>query len=188
MNSLFDLKDRKDDLTSANMGLADLFYDQMLPLRNVTDGPAANRFGNGVITFRFQLPAGQWWIPGKSYFKLKCSLTRADDTQLHEGDNVAPNMGLCSNLFQKMKFKMNDKDITEISEHCAEIDALKTRLSKPREWLKTIGTETNWWEHSFEKRRNAMIGAGYNLDDLFYVPAELGQFPNNTIDLLVAGT
>lgn len=177
IKSIFNLKDRKEDLSSANQGMADLYYDQVLPLRSVVDTSTVARFGNGIITFRFQPPVGYWWIPNKSYFKIVYELTDVNDEPLAGTDGVAPTMGMASNLFSKMKFKINDKDITEISEHVPEIDALKTRLTRSGHWMTTTGQALNFWDSRYEARLEETVKPGTAVDDRIMV--DLLQPPTN---------
>lgn len=156
MKSVFDLIERKEDLRSSNQGMTDLYYNQVLPLRNISDSRDVARFGNGIITFRFSPAPGKWWLPSKTYWKLRYKLTKGDSSVLTLDDNISPTMDLCSSLFSKQKFKINDKDISEISEHITEVNCIKHRLSKSGSWLRTTGNSLNFWETSFSKRQNAV--------------------------------
>ncbi len=151
--SIFDVPRKKSDLASANQGMSNLYYDEIASTKNVSDVGDTSNFSGGSATWRWFPPSGTWWIPSRSYFRIDCELTRADGTPLKCGDGIAPNMGLGSCLFSKMIYKINDKTISEISENVAQIDALKTRLSKTGQWMNTTGANSNFWQASNSARK-----------------------------------
>ncbi len=154
-SSIFNLPRKKEQLRSTNKGMSNLYYDEISSLRTVIDsGDARNVFGNGLITFRWQPSAGTWWIPNRSYFRIDCSLTKPDGVAPIEiVDNIAINMGAASCLFQKQMFKINDKTVSQISEHVAQVDALKTRLKRTGAWLDSTGSSLNFWDDRFDLRQ-----------------------------------
>lgn len=166
--SIFELARKKEDLISANQGMAHLYYDEIAPLRNIIDtGANTNRFGNSLISFKWHPPSGTWWIPSRSYFRIDCSLTRPDGTTpLRLDDRIALNMGAGSCLFSKMQYKINDKTISEISEHCAQVDAVKTRLRYSGQWMETTGNTLNSWSADIHKRMTTVTQNG-NLDSIY---------------------
>lgn len=163
--SIFDLPTRKEDLISANYGMSDLYYDEIASLENIVDEEKSNNFGSQNITYRWRPTS--WWIPSRSYFKMNIEISnQAGDTPLTLTDNIAPSMGLCSCLFSKQQYKINDKTISEISEHVAQVDAIKTRLRKSGEWMRTTGQNFNMWDSSFEVRQNVITSNGQLVDKL----------------------
>jgi len=126
------------------------------------------------MTFRWHPPSGSWWIPSRSYFKVQVSLTKPDGTTpLTLEDGIAPNMGLCGCLFSKLQYKINEKTVSEISEHVPQIDALKTRLRYPGNWLETTGDNLNLWNSNFNIRQNKMIVGGGVYDNIRYKYAQV---------------
>lgn len=154
MSSIFDLKTSVEELSSANQGTSRMDYDQHPPTRDVT----ANNFPNGAIHFRFQTSGQKWWIPSRSYLRLRCLLARQDGSQLMRDDNIAPNMGLCASLFQSAEFRINDKTVSRISDFMPQIDAIETRLSKSKSHLEGLGQATNLWDPDFAKRQSVVTG------------------------------
>ena len=130
MSSIFNLKTSVEELSSANHGMSRMEYEQHAPTRDIT----STNFPNGAIHYRFETSGQKWWIPSRSYFRIRCKLTDKDGNQLHNTDGIAPNMGLASNLFQSAEFRINDKVVSRISDFMPQIDALETRLSKSRSW------------------------------------------------------
>ncbi len=167
--SIFDLPRKKEDLISANQGMSNLYFDEISSLRNIIDTNAVSNFGNGLISFRWHPSSGSWWIPSRSYFRIDCELTRADGlSPLLQSDNIAINMGVASCLFSKQQYKINDKTVSEISEHCPQVHALKERLRRSGHWLDTTGDNLNLWEASHEKRKQKVIANGINYDKLIF--------------------
>ena len=144
MASIFSLKTDVSELSSANSGMSRMEYDQHPPTRDVTD----TNFANGNIHIRFQTSGTKWWIPSKSYLRMRVELTKGNGDPLDTEFGAAPNMGLMSNLFQSGEFKINDKVISRVPDFMPQIDALETRLTKSKSWVDSIGASTNWWQES----------------------------------------
>jgi hypothetical protein len=140
MSSIFDLKTSEAELSSSNMGVSRAEYDQHPPTRDVV----GSSFANGAIHFRFQTSGTKWWMPSKSYIRMRCALTKGDGTQLDTADGVGPNMDMMSNLFQSAEFRINDKTVSRISDFMPQVDMLEQRVSKSSSHIDTIGAATNW--------------------------------------------
>ena len=155
MKSIFDLKTKKEDLSSINQNMADLFYRQVQPLRNLTDNETTNesRFGDAIISLRWTLDSQTWWIPNRSYVRIRMKLINKDNKQLKSINDIAPNMSLSSNLFQKAQLKIADRTIDSIDENLPECEAMYTRLNKSGDWMREIGNDTNFWEADRGKRK-----------------------------------
>ncbi len=154
--SIFDMPERKEDLTSTNQGLSRLYYDQIQALPNLTetdDDP--RKFGQqGIIDFRWTYDSGSYWIPARSYIKFRIELKKnlAGD-RLQLADDVAPAMGAASTLFSQIKYKINSTEISELSENIPQIDLLKKRLYNSGRWMNEVGASTNFYQSSFEDRQ-----------------------------------
>jgi len=153
MTSIFDLKTNVKQLSSSNQGTSRMEYSQQPPTRDVT----LNNFPNGAIHFRWQTSGTKWWIPNRSYLRIRCSLTNGAGAQLTLDNNTAPNMGLCASLFQSAEFRINDKTISRISDFLPQVDALETRLTKSRSWLNGVGNAVNFWQDEFELRQQDVV-------------------------------
>lgn len=167
-SSIFDVPRNKEDLVSANQGMANLKYDEISSLRNIIDGAAtANNFGNGLITFRWHPPAGNWWIPSRSYFRIDVELANINGTaSLQRENNIAPNMGLASCLFSKLQYLIADRVISEISEFVPQVDAIKKRLKYTGQWLNTTGDNYELWSANFLQRQNKIVPTGIDFNSL----------------------
>jgi len=157
MNPLFNLKQSAAELPSLNDGLASITYDQHPPTRDVT----GDNFPNGAIHLRWQNSGGRWWIPSKSYIRIRAKLFQQDGTTvITSADNIAPNMGFCSNLFQSCEFRIADKTVSRVSDYMAQVDALRTRLTKSKSYLDTVGSTLNFWQHSYCERQAIVASDG----------------------------
>lgn len=154
MNPLFNLKQTAAELPSINDGMANLTYDQHSPSRDVT----GSNFPNGTIHIKWENSGGTWWVPSKSYIRMRAKITHADGTPVLIGDDAAPNMGLMSNLFQSCEFKIADKTVSRVSDYMAQVDALQTRLTKSKSYLDSVGASLNFWQHEYTKR-SAIVAA-----------------------------
>ena len=184
MSSIFDLKTNVKQLVSANQGTSRMEYQQQPPTRDVT----TTNFPNGAIHFRWQTSGQKWWIPNRSYLRVRCSLTKANGDGLVFADNIAPNMGLCASLFQSAEFRINDKTVSRISDFLPQVDALETRLTKSRSWLNGVGNAVNFWQPVIEERQNIVIlDNGDGVISKSTVAAEnLGFAPADTIAIAAA--
>jgi hypothetical protein len=153
MASIFDLKTNVNELSSSNEGTARMEYDQHPPTRDIT----TNNFPNGAIHFRWQTSGQKWWVPSRSYLRIRGTLGKPnaagnETIPLQESDGIAPNMGLAATLFQSMEFRINDKTVSRVSDFVSQVDALETRLSKSRSWLNGIGESVNFWNDDINVR------------------------------------
>ncbi len=183
--SIFDLKTSVEELSSANQGTSRMEYDQHPPTRDVT----TDNFANGAIHFRFQQAGQKWWCPSRSYIRMRCQISKTDDTRLESGDEIAPNMGLCASLFQSAEFRINDKTVSRISDFMPQIDALETRLSKSKSWLDGIGKSVNIWGENFAERQGIICKDVYEekvIQESYLDRTELGfDAATNTVAVAV---
>ncbi len=152
MTSLFDLKTSASQLPSINQGCSKYQYSQISSTAPVE---GAN-FPNGPKRFRWDVSGTTWWVPSKSYFRVRGEY-KFNGVQPTEASNMAINMGVCSNLFQSMSFKQNGKIVCRIEDNVPQVDAVQTRLSKSKSWLDSVGASTNFWQPDFVSRQNALI-------------------------------
>lgn len=159
MSSIFDLKQSASELPQINQGVAKLTYSQNAPLRDVS----GTNFPNGAIRIRFEVSGSRWWIPARSYIRLRGAIgtTANAARQITNGDDIAPNMGLMANLFQSMEFRIADKTVSRVSDFVAQIDSLEKRLTKSKSWLDSVGKDLEWWDPDFSSRQNKISSDGF---------------------------
>tara|TARA_R100000951_G_scaffold15933_2_gene12547 strand:+ start:2605 stop:4251 length:1647 start_codon:yes stop_codon:yes gene_type:complete len=156
MASIFDLKTSTSELAMANGGLSKLDYEQQAPTRDVT----GDNFAGGPIHFKWEVSDTKWYNPSRSYIRMRCALSKADGSALTKADGIAPNMALCSTLFQSMEFQINNKTVSRIGDFVAQVDALENRLTKSSSWLESVGASTNFWQDSIEVRKAEVSSDG----------------------------
>ena len=163
---MFNLKTDPSQLSSANSGVTNLKYDQIVPTRDISGG----QFSGAPIVFRFENSGEKWWLPSKSYIRMRCKLTKDGSTPLTISDDIAPNFGLASNLFQSMDFQVANKVISRTTDYVAQVDALKKRLHKSKSWMDSIGASTNFWESDFKTRQQEVCSDGRLVTDVVNPP------------------
>lgn len=152
MSSVFDLPKSVEELGSLNDDMTRVGYQQVSATRDVT----GVTFPNGTQHYKFTTGSTQWWIPARSYFRMRVSIKDAAGNPLVVGDDVAPNMGICANLFQSAEIRLQGKTISRISDFLPQIDALETRLSKSKSYLDSTGASLNLWQPSVAERQTVM--------------------------------
>lgn len=154
--SIFDLKTSSKELVSSNDNMSKMSYEQIAPTRDIV----GSNFPNGDIHFKWENSGTKWWYPSKTYFRMRCRLTRGDGNQLTNSDDVAPAMGLASTLFQSAEFRINGKTISRVADFLPQCDALENRLNKSVSWLDGVGATTNFWGSDFQIRQTDVTSDG----------------------------
>jgi hypothetical protein len=102
--------------------------------------------------------------------RIRCNLTKGDNTQLTLADKIAPNMNLAANLFQSLELQLNGKTISRCSDNVAQVDTLEQRLHQSKSWMDSIGASINWLQESVEERVNAVSSNGYeNTNEMKFI-------------------
>jgi hypothetical protein len=161
--SLFDLPQVASELVSANQGSANAHYRQITATRNVGLGSFG---GGGNIQFRFETGGRTWFVPDKSYFRIRCKVTTirtvgGPETPPLCRKDLAIAMGVAGNLFKTAEVQLNGKIIERVGERLAQIDALKQRICKSKGYLDSIGRYTNFWDHDWDARREQICIDGW---------------------------
>jgi len=170
MNNLFDLKQSAAELPSLNQGLARQTYEQHPPTRDVT-GAA---FPKGAQHIRWQVAGTRWWIPSKSYIRMRCKISGLAGVLPKVSDDVAPNMNLMANLFQSAEFRIAEKTVSRVSDYMAQVDTLEKRITKSGAWLKTAGQSLDWFDPDQAKRVQAIASDGYDEAGVKFQPEPAG--------------
>lgn len=159
-SSIFDLKTNVNELSSANQGTSRLTYDQIVPTRDVTSG----NFPNGSIYIKWNVSGEKWWIPSRSYLRMRCELTKGNGDQFTVDDKIAPSMNLMANLFQNMELRINDKTVSRVPNYVSQIEALENRLNKSQAQLNGIMSSTNFMQADFSNRQAQICDDSYLLN------------------------
>jgi len=165
MKSIFDLKTKNSDLSSANQGLANYRYQEVQSLRNVQ----SNKFADGEIIYRWTYGSNKYWIPSKSYLKITVKLTDDGGDLLNAGDNLCFAMNTAALLFQASSYKIADQTVCNNTQNFPQISCLRSRLTRSDAWLQGIGQSTNNWSHKFEERLGNTIYPGNHYGKIRYM-------------------
>lgn len=133
--SIFDLPTQPSELKSANMGIDKSYLQQVAADRNST-GP---NFSNGTIRFPFQVGATERWLPHRSYFRIRLSVTDENGAALTINDDVALNMNPASCLWSQGEVRLNNTTISRCADYWSQIDTLCKRMDKSRSWIENAG-------------------------------------------------
>ena len=147
-----DLPTTIEQVSSLNGGITHAGYQQVAATRDVT----GTSFPNGAMHFRWSTAPTHYWIPAKSFFRMRIALTDAGGNALEASDDLAPNMGLCANLFQSAEVRLQGKTVCRVSDFLPQVDSLSTRMSKSKAWLDGAGATTNLWQPSIAERQSVM--------------------------------
>lgn len=169
-NSIFALKTDARQLSLGNEGLSKMQYDQVPATREI----GGTAFPGAEINYRFEIGGGKWWVPGRSYIRLRAQISRGDDASLLESDNTAPALNMMSNLFQSCEFKMNGKTISRCSDFVAQVSTLKYRLDKSGSWLDSVGNSTNFWDGFGARQADVCADGAYHNESILTPWLSLG--------------
>ncbi len=168
MKSIFDLIESKEELSSTNQGMAKLEYDEIQPLRGIVDTNTNAKFADGIITLRWHYDNGRWYLPSRSYIKMIIEIKKNGGNPLLTSDQIGVAMGLPHSLFAQAQYKISNKMIDQITNNYPQIAAYKTRSERPREWLESTGTNTNFWGSDLNTRIREISQDGFDKPNLQY--------------------
>ena len=160
--SIFDLKTNVSELSSVNNGVSRMSFEQNPPTRDVS----GVNFPNGQISFRWETSGTRWWIPSRSYLRMRFTLKTAAAAQLTQNANLAPQMNLMASLFQSLEMRINDKTVSRVADFVPQIDSLQTRISKSKSWLSGVGNSANFWKSQFKLRQVDVTQDGKTLSEV----------------------
>jgi hypothetical protein len=141
---------------SISKGMSKISYEQIVPHRSVVGAT----FPNGVINMEFSCDNVGWWIPSRTYLRIRLNLFKTGTTSLLSSDGIAPAMNLVANLWDNIKLFVNGKVINEMTQYISQIDTINGRLTKSKEWLDNVGMSLNYWDANFNKRLNELAFDG----------------------------
>lgn len=135
-------------------------------------------FIQNTHTFRFSVDGNTYWIPQRSYIRVRAKITRDGTAPVTRGDGVAPAYGFCSALFQSLQHDMSGSTVSQLSSYVAQIDALRYRTSKSEAWRQTLGPLTNAYG-DFVTRQNLILRSPLNEEDTKFVHCTKASFIAN---------
>jgi hypothetical protein len=117
------------------------------------------QFGNQDIRIPFLVAGNRWWLPSKSYVRIRCRVTNGQGTgppaQPSIGVSaIAPSMGFAASLFQSAEFAIRGVTVSRLTDFVPQADQYWKRTQKSHQWMKTIGESVDFEEMSFDARKN----------------------------------
>lgn len=174
-SELFDIDRSASQLPPANQGKTRPQYQQV----SCQKANTGSQFPLGVQSYKWSTSDSTWFVPSKSHFVMRITLSDASGSGLvSENTQVAaPTMGMLSNLFQKVEFKIGGKTVSSCSNYVPQIDALIHRTTKSKPYLDSISEADNFWSESFSIRSAEVNNVDVTSDgrraiafDLIYKP------------------
>jgi hypothetical protein len=92
--------------------------------------------------FRIQPSGLRWWVPSRSYFRVRCEIKNAANVA---SPVAGPAMGFCANFINTMEVRIGGTVVSQINTNMAQIDAIHNRTTKSGTWLNGAGDELNGW-------------------------------------------
>ena len=92
--------------------------------------------------FRVQPSGLRWWVPSRSYFRVRCKIENALGAAPADS---GPAMGFCGNFVNTMEVRIGGTVVSQINTNMAQIDAMHNRSTKSGTWLNDAGNELNGW-------------------------------------------
>lgn len=141
----------------------DLMRDE-ISSKSVVRGNTGNIASN-VQSFVFSVGSHQRWKPLLSSWVMKYQITDDGGNQIELADDIAPAINSPLNGWQYMHLYAGGQKIDEVSEHVAEVSALRTRLEKTKSWYDSVG-RTLFWDTSFVQRQNLISADAPDFNDV----------------------
>lgn len=127
---------------------------RQIPPDRVVSG---TNFKDGDLHFRFTVGGNNWFIPSKSYLSMRTTIASAGTTQPTLASDMAPAPGYASCFWSGCELRIADTPVSRITNNVAQIDAVRTRLMKSKNWIDTVGKSTNFWDHSYVSRQHSVV-------------------------------
>jgi hypothetical protein len=145
-------------LATQTTDVTKMYYDKIHPRTPVETDPARS----GSTQLNFTVPGNRFFHPGRSYVRIELEITTTtadnDKRLMDSGESLA--MGTCAHFFTCCSFKIGGTPISRIVNGLPEIDALKTRSTKNKQWLDGVGQLTNFWAEDPVERAQQVFQTG----------------------------
>ena len=129
--------------TSPSHGVSSMFYSKIEPNQPIRQD---NGFGSQRIQFTLNPAANQWFLPSRSYYRVRVNLSvRNGDDSGYVGIGrpvgvgptdakyaLFPALGMCSKLFSQTAFQVGSTTVCSVSSNLPQVDALHKRSTLSR--------------------------------------------------------
>jgi len=113
------------------------------------------QFGNQDIRIPFQVAGNRWWVPSKSYVRIRVRIRRqggvASLTNL-----VAPQQDFASCLFQSCEFAIRGVTVSRLANYVTQVSQYQQRTKQSKATLDCVNDGMGPNEHSWERRRQSV--------------------------------
>jgi hypothetical protein len=111
-------------------------------------------FAKGDIKFPFLVAGNKWWIPAKSYVRIRCKITNGDDTPIARDAPIAPAMGAAAALFQSAEFQIRGVPVSRVSNLVSQVDQYVKRTTTSATFMANALNSLDYQEPSWGKRQS----------------------------------
>ena len=112
--------------------------------------------------FRIQNNAAEWWIPARSYLRLRWQLVKlggltaagvvVDKRPVTITDGVAPIMNFCPALFSRLEYYMDGNKLSDLQDYIPQIDTMKHRQRDSKAYQSSVADRQNFMSPDFLDR------------------------------------
>ena len=160
-NTIFDIN-TTGKLPPVNQGMVRYHYEQLSSIRD----PTGTSFSGGTIEYQWNISGDEYYVPARSYIRLRGRVTKANGDQLGVADFTAPAMDFVANLFSTGSLLLKNKELSKVDDFMAQISMLETRMSKSNNWMNNAGISLRWLDDELENRINDISVDGSNRTNL----------------------
>jgi hypothetical protein len=143
------LTDARQLPSISELGLTEQNVIQVSCQRSIANGA----FSAGSQDFNFSVSGTSRWSPNRSYFRARIKATSVDGiTQPTQSQKLALAENFMNNMYNNCICYIGNTDISSISQYIGQVATVKTRLSKSKGWLDSIGKSAYGWNAKFDER------------------------------------
>jgi hypothetical protein len=132
----------------------------------------ADNFVRGVQDFDFSIGGRYAWRPSKSYFRVGLTIKHFNEEKAEDGllqprseNDIAFADNPCAGLYDNIYVRAGNADVSSIVNYASQAHQVKTRLSKSRGWLKSIGRSAFGCAADFQDRVNQVASDGWDNEE-----------------------
>lgn len=119
---------------------------------SIADVAGAN-FSKGDIRFPFMVSGNRWWIPAKSYVRIRADILRGDGSKILPGSQIAPAMGFAASLFQSAEMQIRGVTVSRQTDFVPQIDQYVKRTATSAAFMQQVLNSMETQDPSWEERR-----------------------------------
>jgi hypothetical protein len=141
------------------------------------------QFTRGVIDFDWSIGGRYAWRPSKSYLRIDLKLEKIDGGNRRPvvADNIAFCDNPCAALFENVYCRGAGADLSSIINYAGQAHQVKTRATKSRAWMESVGKTAFGINASFQDRVNQISSDGISSEE------NIGSAPTVLRQTIVVG-